>query len=228
LARRRTIVIALGFVVGGVAAATFALVRPPTGEHVDGSPDARLVRTDASVAEAAIPGSDDVFYFAYGANIDRAVFVDRRRLHPVSAEAARAPGHELIFAARGVNFVEPAFAALRSADGHDVHGVLYRLPRREVPRLHRLENGYETFYVDVVGERSGPVRAFTYDVPALTFGLKPSHRYVASLSRGARQHGLPPEYVAELERQPVTYIPILSPIAEHVVPVVEAALRDDL
>jgi hypothetical protein len=105
--------------------------------------------------------------------------------------------------------------------------VLYRLPRHEVPRLHRFENHYETFYIDVIGERSGSVRAFTYNVPALTLGLKPSRRYVALLCRGAQQHGLPPDYIAAFERQPVTYIPILSPIAEHVVPVFEAALRDD-
>jgi hypothetical protein len=36
-----------------------------------------------------------------------------------------------------------------------------------------------------------------------------------------------PAHIAALERQPATYIPLLSPIAEHVVPVFEAALRDD-
>ena len=214
-------------VLAALAAATFALVQPPGGEHVGGLPDSRLVRTDMAMAQAAAPGSNEVFYFAYGANMDQGVFVDRRRLHPVSAEAARAPGHELVFAARGVNFIEPAFAALRRADDHDVHGVLYRLPRAEVPRLNRLENGYETFYLDVLGERSGPIRAFTYEVAELTFGLKPSRRYVATVCRGARQHGLPQDYVAALERQPVTSIPILSAIAEHVVPFVEAVLRDD-
>jgi hypothetical protein len=96
-----------------------------------------------------------------------------------------------------------------------------------VQRLHSFENSYETFYVDVIGERSGPVRAFTYNVAALTFGLKPSRRYVALLCRGARQHGLPPGYITALERQPVTYIPVLSPIAEQAVPAVEAVLRHD-
>lgn len=36
---------------------------------VDGPPDTLLIPADVLLAEAAVPGSDDVFYFAYGAYV---------------------------------------------------------------------------------------------------------------------------------------------------------------
>jgi hypothetical protein len=130
LMSRRSIVVALGL-IGCIGAATCALIRPPIGRSVDGTPDELLVPADAPLAGATIPGSDDAFYFAYGANMDREIFVERRRLYATSAEAAQAPGHELVFAALGINFVEPVFAALRQSQRpRGTRGALSGAPRR--------------------------------------------------------------------------------------------------
>jgi len=169
--------------------------------------------------------ADTVPYFAYGANMNEDVFIRRRRFRPVSSEPAKLSGYEVLFAARGITFVEPVFAALRQADRGQVHGVLYRLRNEEAARLHRLEDGYERLHVDVCGTRSGAVRAYTYNIPALTCGLNPSRRYLQLVCDGARAAGLPPDYVTWLERHPSTYIPLLSPLAAFVVPWVEAALQ---
>ena len=224
---RRGFVLWACVVAAAVIAAGF-LARPPSPSALVAlSPAERLEQADAALARAAVAGSDEVFYFAYGANINRHVFVDRRGFHPSSAEAARSSGYTLVFEAIGVNFVEPAFATLRRSAGHDVHGVLYRLPRREIARLNHLEDGYEPAYIDVTGERSGPVHAYTYAVPAVSSRLTPSRRYLNCLRVGARESGLPAEYVAWLDQQPSTHIPVLSTVAERVAPFVESAFFDD-
>ena len=174
--------------------------------------------------EGTLGGCDDVPYFAYGANMSRDVFTGRRKFAPTSAEPATLYGWELLFGARGITFVEPVFAALRRAELACVHGVLYRLRRDDAARLHRLEDGYELVDVDVRGARSGPVHAYTYNIPTLTHGLRPSRRYLRLLCDGARAEGLPDDYVAWLERHPTTHVPILSLLATAIVPLVEAAL----
>jgi hypothetical protein len=167
--------------------------------------------------------ADEVKYFAYGANMNRGVFVGRRRFRPLSSERATLSGYELLFAARGMTFIEPVFAALRPAADGNVHGILYRLRSDDADRLHRLEDGYERLAVDVRGE-SGAVAAYTYNIPQLTHGLLPSRRYLGLLCDGARAAALPDDYVASLASHPSKYFPILSPLAAAVVPLVEALL----
>jgi hypothetical protein len=179
---------------------------------------------EARVQAPSTSEVDEVRYFAYGANMNRDVFVRRRRFHPLSTERATLSGYELLFAARGMTFVEPVFAALRAAPDGCVHGVLYRLRRDNADRLHRLEDGYERLAVDVRGVESGVVGAYTYNIPQLTHGLVPSRRYLGLLCDGARDAGLPNEYVATLARHPSKYFPILSPLAAALAPLIEAAL----
>jgi sulfite reductase (NADPH) flavoprotein alpha-component len=160
---------------------------------------------------------DEVRYFAYGANMNPNVFVQRRRFRPLSTERATLSGYELLFAARGMTFLEPVFAALRPVPDGCVHGVLYRLRREEADRLHRLENGYDRLAIDVRGVQSSVVAAYTYNIPELTHGLLPSRRYLRLLCDGARAAGLPNGYVESLVRHPSKYFPILSPLAAAVV-----------
>jgi hypothetical protein len=100
----------------------------------------------------------------------------------------------------------------------------YRLRRDNADRLRRFENGYECLAIDVRGVESGVVGAYTYNIPQLTHGLLPSRRYLGLLCDGARDAGLPNEYVATLARHPSKYFPILSPLATVVAPLVEAVL----
>ena len=177
-----------------------------------------------SVETRSTSSGHEVLYFAYGANMNRDVFLGRRRFRPLSTETAVLPGYELLFAARGMTFLEPAFAALRPTAAACVHGVLYCLRKDEAERLHRLENGYAQLRVSVRVRESDVVEAYTYNIPELTHGLLPSRRYLRVLCDGARAVGLPPEYVAALAGHSSKYVPILSPLAAVVAPIVEAAL----
>lgn len=155
--------------------------------------------------DAAGSGSDDLWYFAYGANTSLAVLSGRRGIVPRSSEAATLPGHRLAFAMPGVPFFEPAFATVLCDPASDAgaEGVLHRLAGADMRRLDRFESrAYARVALDVVGRRSGPVRAQVYVAKNPRLGLVPSRRYVELLVAGAREHELSAAHLAWLTGHP--------------------------
>ena len=145
--------------------------------------------------------SDGLWYFAYGSNMSRAIFAERRGLRPTAALWGWLEGWRLCFdlpvgpGERGVANVLP-FAGARAC------GVLYRITADEAEHLDHTEGVQGGFYrrVEVViaannGER---ITAFTYHSTYSSAGRKPSARYMGLLLDGAREHGLPREYVDDL------------------------------
>lgn len=152
-----------------------------------------------------------VWYFAFGANMSSRVLA-RRRVTPISSEPARLSGYRLAFQERGIPFVEPAFASIEPADGDAVHGVLMRLERAAFARIDSSEGpGYELLDVDVIGRDSGRVCATAFTSRRPVVGLRPSRRYLGLLCEGARENGLPTEYVRRLEGEPHFYVPGMGP-----------------
>lgn len=143
-----------------------------------------------------------VWYFAYGSNMNRAIFCERRGMCPVEFRPGWIDGYRLCFdlpigpGERGVANVVPA-------PGARTRGVLYLLPPDDCDRLDRTEGVHVGVYgrvpVDVFVGDGEPVAAFTYRSTWSAAGRKPSARYLGLLIEGARHHGLPPEYVAFLE-----------------------------
>ena len=153
-------------------------------------------------------------YFAYGSNMSRRVIEGRRRLRVVGSERARLLEHELTFGHRGFRFIEPAFATVVAAEGEVVHGVLWELGGPEdLTRLDTTESrAYDRVEATVEGERSGMIRAHVYRTRRPARGLLPSRRYRDLLVSGAREHGLPAEWIARLEAQPASLLSIPAPI----------------
>lgn len=156
---------------------------------------------------------DDVWYFAYGANMSRAVLA-RRGVVPLSSEAGVLRGYRHRFSHEGLLPIEPAFANIEPSSDDVTHGVLHLLSTDGLAHLDRIE-GAEYLQVDVAveGARSGTVTARAYLNPHPTSGKIPSRRYLACLCDGAREHGLPAEYIAQLEAQPSRHWPIVSDVA---------------
>jgi cation transport regulator ChaC len=161
-----------------------------------------MMAASSRVPEIDEPPSDAVWYFAYGSNLCRAIFIERRGMRPLAARCARLDGHRLCFdlpvgpGERGVANVE-----LDAAD--HVWGVAYLLRAEDFERLDRTEGVHRGFYtreaVTVTTEDGASIAGFTYRSPFSTAGRKPSARYLGLLLDGARSHGLPAEYVARLE-----------------------------
>ena len=175
---------------------------------------------------------EPIWYFAYGANMAGAVLA-RRGLDPVSSEAGWVDGYVLTFSHRGLLPTEPAFANLEPRHGERVHGVLHCLAAGDLARLDRIE-GAEYAHIDVAATTAQGVSvvARAYKDPYPVAGLRPSRRYLQCVCDGARDAGLPLDWVARLAAHPSRYLPFLSELTTLCVGVAErlrrAGLRPEL
>lgn len=142
-----------------------------------------------------------LWYFGYGSNMDTRTFVGRRGMRPREVLAGRLDGWSLAFDLP-VGTGERGVANLRPRLGAHVWGVLYRITVKEAARLDRSEGVHRGAYTRAeVVVRTHDQRergAFTYRSRRSDPGRKPSRRYMGLLLAGARDHGLPEEYVASL------------------------------
>lgn len=139
-------------------------------------------------------------YFAYGSNMSS------RRLKARIPSArvvgtGHLPGHRLAFHKFSHVDLSAKCDAHPSGDPEDrVYGVIYSIAAIEKPRLDSVEgvgNGYEEKEV-LVQTEAGTVRAFTYAATRIDPSLKPYLWYKEHVLRGAREHGLAPDYLGFL------------------------------
>lgn len=145
----------------------------------------------------------DVFYFAYGSNLN-AQQKEKRTGRIREARRARLPGYRLAFNKRaaggGVN------ANIVPQVGDEVWGVLYRCTPAALSEMDHYEGVAEGHYdralVTVLLEDGQQVEAITY-VAGQGFicseGL-PRKDYLERIVRGARDYGLPEDYVRRIAR----------------------------
>jgi cation transport regulator ChaC len=145
---------------------------------------------------------DALWYFAYGSNMTRATFCNRRGMRPLATRCGCLEGYRLAFNIP-IGPGERGVANLELEPGARTWGVLYLVATEACDRLDRTEGVHVGVYrrvpVEVLVEGEGRVAAFTYQSSMTTVGRKPSLRYLTLLLDGAREHGLPAEYVALLE-----------------------------
>jgi len=141
-----------------------------------------------------------IWYFAYGSNMCASIFVERRGMRPSTATWGWLEDHRLSFDLP-VGPGERGVANIVCEAGARTCGVLYRITAEESERLDRSEGVPAGFYRRVpvtISTRDGTIAAFTYQSSYASAGRKPSARYIGLLLDGAREHGLPAEYVAVL------------------------------
>ena len=146
-------------------------------------------------------------YFAYGSNMSS------RRLQarvPAVAAAGTAalPGYRLAFVRGAVNDGSgKCNLCPTQREGARAQGVLWRLPEAAYVLLDEIEGvGYGYRRTEVLVEGAvGRLRAFTYVAEACepVHACAPYDWYLAFVLAGAREHGLPWEYVTALSAQPV-------------------------
>jgi hypothetical protein len=113
---------------------------------------------------------------------------------------AELPDHRLAFLRRSIRW-GAGVVDIVPAPGRSVWGVLYDLPvgPGELDAKEGAGFAYRRREVDVLGDDSS-FAAFAYEViekePA---EVRPRPDYVELLVTGAREHGLPADYIAELE-----------------------------
>ncbi len=140
-----------------------------------------------------------VLYFAYGSNLKW----ERMRQRVPSAQSegvAFLDHHRLVCNKRGRD--GSAKANLVRAAGHRVWGVIYRIEQADLALLDRFETGYERVEVEVCTTAGGAHRASTYRSDRIIQDPIPFDWYRAMILEGAREHGLPEDYLSVLEALP--------------------------
>jgi gamma-glutamylcyclotransferase len=147
--------------------------------------------------------SEEVWYFAYGANMDDRTFRIRRGIQPLDRGVGRVRGYRLRFNLEGRPKGKAAPANLYPEAGAEVWGVLYRITRRNLMHLDAMEGvpgrGYRHAIVEVETHDGRLVAAVAYIADGRDGDGKPSLRYLTLLREGAKAHGLPVDYVRFLE-----------------------------
>ena len=101
-------------------------------------PLARLWYRAWGLTLAGLP-DDEVWYFAYGANMHDGAFRERRRMRPLEWRAGRIAEYRLRFNLEGRPRGKAAPANICPDKGAEVWGVLYRITRRDLVRLNATE-----------------------------------------------------------------------------------------
>jgi cation transport regulator ChaC len=147
--------------------------------------------------------TDEIWYFAYGANMHDGTFRGRRGIRPLECRCGRISGYRLRFNLEGRPRGKAAPANLCWDPQTEVWGVLYRITRRELMRLDSTEgvpgHGYQHIVVAAQDVEGRVLEAITYKAEGKKVDGKPSLRYIRLLRDGARAHGLPEDYIRFLE-----------------------------
>ena len=147
--------------------------------------------------------TDEIWYFAYGANMHDSAFRVRRGIQPLEHRTGRIKGFRLRFNLDGRPSGRAAPANLHPDPDSQVWGVLYRITRRDLIRLDSTEGvpgrGYRHVVIEAEDRNGRVIPVITYMAQGKEVDGKPSLRYITLLREGARSHGLPENYIGFLE-----------------------------
>lgn len=143
-------------------------------------------------------------YFAYGSNMAESIMADWCGAHRFVGPA-RLDGFALVFLRDSVRWKAGAADVVPQPESV-VWGALYELPEEDLAALDRKEfhgSGYQRREVEVVVNGAGRRPAVTYEViEKAPRELVPKLEYLDLLVAGARERGLPGDYVEWLEALP--------------------------
>jgi gamma-glutamylcyclotransferase len=146
---------------------------------------------------------DEIWYFAYGANMHDGAFRVRRGIRARESRPARVTGFRLRFNIEGRPRGRAAPANLCRDPRAEVWGVLHRITRRDLLRLDSTEGvpgrGYRHIAVEAEDADGRRLSAVAYMAPGKATDGRPSLRYITLLRDGARAQGLPEHYIRYLE-----------------------------
>jgi gamma-glutamylcyclotransferase len=155
------------------------------------------------------PPDSHYLYFAYGSNMLSA----RLQARTPSARTAgigQVRGHQLAWHKRGTGDGSGKCDLLLTGRDEDwAWGVLWHIHWDDKPHLDEAEalgRGYEEKQVPVMTGQ-GTVMAWTYWATDIDARLPVYDWYHAYVLAGAREHGLPADYVARIAAQPVLVDP---------------------
>lgn len=141
-----------------------------------------------------------MLYFAYGSNMS-SLRLGHRLPSARPLAIAHLDAHHLRFHKRGKDGSGKCDAFETGDPGHVVTGVVFEISLPEKNRLDAIEglgHGYDEKSVTVETVAGNAITATTYFATHIDPALKPFHWYKHHVLMGAREHGLPVEYVKRI------------------------------
>jgi gamma-glutamylcyclotransferase len=173
---------------------------------------------------AAVIKPKTFMYFAYGSNLLK----ERIIINNPSAQfkgIGKLQGYKFTYDAStsAVGYLTSywcgPFATIRPASQKEyVWGVIWELDLNDLEALDNQETYYHPLDVDIENEKAEIVTCRTYEMDGATFNdPKPSPYYKRVVLAGARQNGLPEEYIKFLESLPDNGIAQTPPLYQKVI-----------
>ena len=146
---------------------------------------------------------EEVWYFAFGANMHDSAFRERRKMRPLEWRPGRIEGYRLRFNLEGRPRGRAAPANIASDPEAEVWGVLYRITRKDLVWLDCTEGvpgrRYRQLWTEAKDRGGNCMPCVTYVAEGNPTEGRPSLRYITMLREGARAHELPEHWVQYLE-----------------------------
>ncbi len=142
-------------------------------------------------------------YFAYGSNMLK----ERLRARVCGALALSKVcmlGYRLRFNKKSDDGSGKCNIAETGSQKDRVHGVIFEVPKEQLPRLDEAEGfkkGYDHKYIPLPDRPKESALAYVAETNHIDERLLPYRWYHELIVAGAEQHGLPPDYIAELRKQ---------------------------
>lgn len=139
-----------------------------------------------------------MWYWAYASNMNRRQMEQRLQRVGLRWMIGTLDGYRLRFNKKsGVD--QSGKANIVPHKGESVWGVVFELSKEEIERLADFEQGYaqKTVEVNCPGQKA-QLSVQTFIADASGADLLPTSAYLHSIIEGAREHGLPAEYCAQL------------------------------
>jgi gamma-glutamylcyclotransferase len=164
----------------------------------------------------------DMLYFAYGSNMCTGRLRARDRVPSAEfVRTAKLAAHVFRFHKRSKKDCSAKADAYFTGNAEDVvWGVVFKVNPAEKPQLDEAEGlgyGYaekEVKVIDVDGKGRWAVM-YVAEKPHIQEELCPYTWYKRFVIEGARQHGLPADYVARIEAMPAVEDPDRARVAEN-------------
>ncbi len=138
--------------------------------------------------------------FAYGSNMCSGRLSDYG-VHPISSCIARLAGYKLCFDKRSDDGSGKANIVPSKNTDSEIWGAIYEIRDTDLAKLDQGEKGYRRSEIFVSTKDGSTVKAWVYIAQEsfVTKGLRPYTWYKRFLVEGAREHGLPEDYIARLK-----------------------------
>ena len=140
-------------------------------------------------------------YFGYGSNMLTKKLKDRCP-SAVKIDVCRTKEYTLKFHKVSSDDSGKGDMAKAESETDELYGVAFSIDKSEESNLDRAEGygyGYEKKEIDVEGITKGPLRVWTYYATNIDPELKPYHWYKRQTVEGARENGLPEDYIKKIE-----------------------------